>query len=298
MDDGKYLIFGGYRGESTLNDLLVVDAKTTDWKATLIAAKDPPAARSRGNMVYDTAKGVAYVYGGRANGSALSDDDLHVFTMGTSTWSKLTLDPRPSALVGSSMAWSQDCACGYLFGGASDTKFVPETWRFDTAPSPHFTKLTTPSAPSPRYDATWVVVPGEKRALLFAGAQGMRGNGNFMNDLWSFDFKTETWSLVATTGKAPTARRGTFATLDRTRKRMIVGLGESKSAALDDLASFDIATSTWSALPYVWDTKKEAERVFPLSLEATTHDGWLVGGLNDNFNSTSDGAFSLEIPAP
>ncbi len=297
MTDGKYMIFGGFRGETPLNDLFIVDAKSTEWITTPIAAKNPPAARSRGNMVYNALTSVAYVYGGRASGSALSDDDLHVLDMATSTWSKLTVDPRPRALVGSSMVWSQDCACGYLFGGGSSTLLLAETWRFDTAPTPRFTKLETPSAPSPRNDSTWVVVPGERRALLFAGSKGVQ-SGTFMNDLWSFDFQTEKWSPVETKGTAPPARRGAFATLDRTRKRMIIGLGESKSGSLDDLASFEIATSTWSALPYVWDRKKDSDRVFPLSLQGATHDGWLAGGLDQNFGGTSDGAFSLEIPAP
>ena len=297
MDDGSYLVFGGFSGQKTLNDLLVVDARTTEWKATPLAAKAPPAARSRGTMVYDTSKKMAYIYGGRANGNDLSDGDVHVLDVGASAWSTIIVNPRPTALVGSSIVWNQDCSCAYLFGGSSAGDVHAETWRLDTAPTVHFTKLDQPAMPSARFDASFVAIPGQKRALLFAGANGTRGSGKFMNDVWSFDFQTEKWSEVTVQGDLPTARRGAFAALDRTRKRLIIGLGESRSGALDDLASFDIATSTWSQLPFVWDTKNEAERIFPLSLSGETHDGWMVGGLNDNFASTSEGAFTLDLGA-
>ena len=103
--------------------------------------------------------------------------------------------------------------------------------------------------PSPRMGALAVVDAAARRALVFGG--GDRGESEQYSDLWSFDFDSGSWSLLAS-GNPPIKRTDALGVFDAAHRRLIVHGGfytNPSKTALADTWIFDAAAGTWSSPP-------------------------------------------------
>jgi len=80
---------------------------------------------------------------------------------------------------------------------------------------------------------------------MFGGREGIDMNETALNDLWSFDVTTETWSMVKTS-PAPEAR--SFHKMVCIGETLYLFGGCGTSGRLADLHSFDTNTGTWTDL--------------------------------------------------
>jgi len=100
-----------------------------------------------------------------------------------------------------------------VFGGRSYHEYFNDLWALKLDPGGEYWEEISVSGPrpAPRKQAAMVYDPVNDRLLLFGGALG---DNNFsVNDLWSFDFATGTWTELGP-DPAPCPRHGMRAVYD------------------------------------------------------------------------------------
>ncbi|HDM89663.1 MAG TPA: hypothetical protein ENG67_00455 [candidate division WOR-3 bacterium] len=100
-----------------------------------------------------------------------------------------------------------------VFGGRSYHEYFNDLWALKLDPGGEYWEEISVSGPrpAPRKQAAMVYDPVNDRLLLFGGALG---DNNFsVNDLWSFDFATGTWTEISP-DPAPCPRHGMRAVYD------------------------------------------------------------------------------------
>jgi N-acetylneuraminic acid mutarotase len=167
----------------------------------------------------------------------------------------------PDVRADSSAALSGDGLTLVLFGGDTANVVCPnippkqhvgDTWVLDTACG-QWTELSA-SGPSARSRHSMVADPARDRVLLFGGrwrADPTGGNYTLYNDVWSFDFATQSWTHIPATGTAPSPRYNTTAVVDGDRL-IVFGGGTATSAVsfdpVGDVFALDLTTSEWSEI--------------------------------------------------
>lgn len=188
--------------------------------------------------------------------------------------------PTPRGEVGG--AWDPTGKRLVFFGGdegtpvecQSQTSFSAETWAWETDCGT-FADLTKDAGPSARGRHAYV---GDEGHLYVHGGRyrdGTSGNYTLLDDLWAFDYATDTWELLAEEG--PGKRTNHTLVVDGDRL-ILFGGNESRDGAsfapLGDTWAFDLTTRTWEELETTGDP---TARLF----HAAATDGdtmWVYGG--------------------
>jgi galactose oxidase-like protein len=113
-----------------------------------------------------------------------------------------------------------------LFGGRAAGEPLGDLWSFAGGAW----RQISAEGPTPRFGHNSAYIGGR---LIVFGGQG--GAGVFFNDLWSFDTTKESWTQLAESGQAPSARYGSGGTA--------VGSSLTISHGFTDAGRFD---DTWS----------------------------------------------------
>lgn len=221
-------ILAGAATDANGNGVLdVCDNTYSGWNPRFTAPGDPPA-RSRHAIAYDSARGVAVLFGGQS-GANLGD-----------TWEWSPADGwqqrggGPSPRQGHGLAFDDDRNRTVLFGGF-DSTYSGQTWEWDGA-----AWTQSPAVgPSPRRDAPLAFDSARDRVVLFGGF-----NGANLDDTWAFDGSS--WSLQNTPSPRPSARRGHAMTFDSTRNVVLLFGGTNGSQVLGDLWQWN--GTQWSLL--------------------------------------------------
>ncbi len=85
--------------------------------------------------------------------------------------------------------------------------------------------------PNARSYACMIADTAHARAILFGGW----GVGQYLNDVWSFDFSSEVWSLINPSGQAPPVRREATALYHGAQNAMIVFGGTDGNTYYNDV---------------------------------------------------------------
>lgn len=188
----------------------------------------------------------------------LSADGERPACTGTTGASTATPDPRGDAAG----ALDPTARRFVLFGGDTavavcpnvpTAKFVGDTWVLDVACG-EWRKLAD-GGPSARSRMASTTDAARGRAIVFGGRYraGTSGAYTLYDDVWAFDFATEAWSKIATTGTGPSARANATAVYDAEGDRVIVFGGNSSTNGLSfkpeqDAFALDLKTNAWSAV--------------------------------------------------
>ncbi len=129
---------------------------------------------------------------------------------------------------------------------------VGDTWLLDTTCG-GWTEVSATGGPSARARHAMALDATRARALLFGGRTRAASSGPYtlFNDLWAFDFTSKTWSEIATTGTAPTARANSAMAV--AGGQLLVFGGSTDTSGLsftptNDTYALDLTTSAWSKL--------------------------------------------------
>lgn len=135
-----------------------------------------------------------------------------------------------------------------LFGGqiTAGGQVTPlnDTWRFDLTTHTWEPLATFGTLPPARYRHT-VICDAPRHRMLVYGGLGVSG---YLNDVWSLDLDTATWSQIVSSGEIPAARARHNAVYDPLRDRMVVFGGNEGTVMSDTLHALDLATLTWSRI--------------------------------------------------
>ena len=142
-------------------------------------------------------------------------------------------------------------------GGTPTHTHVGDTWLLDVGCGT-FAQIdgTGPSARARHSITEDGTATGAGRALLFGGRTRPAGSTaayTLMNDVWSFDFATTSWTEVATTGTKPSARYNSAIAVSAKRSKLYVFGGSVSTSGLSftprsDTFALDLKTNTWAAV--------------------------------------------------
>lgn len=210
-----------------------------------------PRSQTFGTLVLDAARRRLIEFGGETD---LALNTTRVFPLDASSpaWSMLGTAPGPmpgprlfSSAVLDPIRDRMIVHGGFVVQGSSSI-VLSDTWVLDLGGTPTWSMLPT-SSPGPQvYNAAAMVDPVRDRMLLFGGV----GPGS-STQVWSYDLATGTgWSVLPTSGVAPSIRQAHAIVYDPVRDRMLVvgGLPSVLPAALDVYALSLSGTPTWTVL--------------------------------------------------
>jgi len=230
--NGSLCVFGGYDGQSRLNDFHSYHFAERRWSPVLPSAGSgpPPSPRDRHvALVYGTE---FFVFGGFDGTSRIAD--FYGFDFSSMTWRQVTplSGAAPSPRHSHSAVVYQDSA--YVYGGY-DGSYRSDFHRFDFATRHWGAVNTTGRSPRARYRATTVVHCNTM--VLFGGHDGTR----HLADTHVFDFDTRVWTAILAEGSPPIPRDSHVAVVHMDSMYIF---GGSTGSAMNDLLELQLPTDT------------------------------------------------------
>jgi cysteine-rich repeat protein len=168
------VLFGGVTGFTTLtayNDTWTWDGTT--WFQHMVV--NPPAPRFNAGFAYDSARGVAVLFGGHDTSTVFGD----TWEWDGTSWTQQMI-AGPPARAGHAMAYDPVRRKIVMFGGAGLT----DTWEYDGA----WAQAAPTASPPPRNGVVMAYDPLRARVVVFGGVVP----GAFLADAWEYD--GQTWS--------------------------------------------------------------------------------------------------------
>eukprot|EP00594_Rhizosolenia_setigera_P021143 CAMPEP_0178980024 /NCGR_PEP_ID=MMETSP0789-20121207/26237_1 /TAXON_ID=3005 /ORGANISM="Rhizosolenia setigera, Strain CCMP 1694" /LENGTH=793 /DNA_ID=CAMNT_0020670333 /DNA_START=181 /DNA_END=2560 /DNA_ORIENTATION=- len=222
--DGAIYVFGGYDGQTRVNDFHSFSFVEKRWSQINPSPSSgaPPSPRDRHVSVVHGH--CFYVFGG-FDGS-IRVQDFHKFDFRTNEWSRIFSLRGNSPSPRHSHSAVVHMNCMYVFGG--EFNFRTSTWS------------VVPSAgrsPRARYRGTCVV--HSHKMYLFGGHEGT----THLADTYIFDFHTRVWSYLNTQGVPPIPRDSHVAVVYRDSMYVF---GGSTGSAMNDLFELNLMTNVWS----------------------------------------------------
>ena len=219
----------------------------------------PPVAAEYAAMAFDPSTNKIILFGGYNNGN-LGD----TWSWDGTNWTQLSPATSPSARNGASMAYDPINHRLILFGGFSGSSPKNDTWKWDGTTWVQLLDGSTNSPPA-RGFATMAFGPTVNQMILFGGF----GTVTRMNDTWSWDGATTTWTeLNDGSSGSPPARSKAVMGYDPVNNRNILFGGQSNSGELGDTWSWD--GTTWS-VPLSITTSPAARDSASFALDASNH---------------------------
>jgi len=205
-----------------------------------------PLARRDHSLIFDSDRGVLYVFGGRAAGTTLGD--LWSYDLTTSQWMEIAPSgERPDARFGHNALYDAERRrLVVALGQASSSDFFNDTWAFDPAAST-WSRIGEEGSerPAVRYGSAGAGDRSGGRLLI---SHGFTNQGRF-DDTWSLDMAGGAWRRTATSGALPVERCLTRGFWDRAGGRFFMFAGQTDAEPfLGDFWSLDEAAGGWTQL--------------------------------------------------
>jgi len=130
------------------------------------------------------------------------------------------------------------------------------------------------TAPAARRNASAILDSAHNRMVIFGGF-----SSTYLNDIWTFDLTSNSWTnLTPASGAMPAPRLTPASIYDAGAHRMVTWSGQGQGVFFNDVWAFDLDTNTWSpftpaggppqiryGVGYTWD---------PLAKELVTFAGF------------------------
>ncbi len=273
---GLSVVFGGLmnatRGVTVNNQTWTFNLTTFAWTNRTTAGA--PSPRTNASMAYDAAADRVVLFGGTSKpGVYLSD--TWAFDLATDTWTNVTTSaPSPRASAG--FAYDSRADRFVLFGGANPTGFLRDTWAYDFG-TRTWTNVTPATSPPQRLSPGFAYDPAANRTVMFGGYKW----GGALNDTWSFDLGTRTWTQRFPT-ISPLGRAFTGMAYDASKDRFVLFAGYGNLAPTTDSWAYDYGADTWTNLnpalepPPRWN--------FGMDYDAANARTLVVGGFTGAWN--------------
>ncbi|KAK0588777.1 hypothetical protein LWI29_005368 [Acer saccharum] len=196
-----------------------------------------------------------YAFGGEFAPRVPVDNKLHVFDLGTLTWSVAdAIGDVPPPRVGVTMAAVGNTI--YVFGGRDGThKELNELYSFDTCTNKWTLLSSVDDDVGPPHRSYHSTAADEQHVYIFGGC-GVAGR---LNDLWAFDVVDEKWIEYPTAGDSCKGRGGPGLVVARGKIWVVYGFA---GVEMDDVHCFDPVHGQWAQVETSGE-KPTARSVFP-----------------------------------
>lgn len=196
----------------------------------------------------------------------------------TVNWYEWSGSSAPPSREDMSMVYDLSTHSTLLFGGCcSPSLTLGDTWIFDEG----WSQLFPSPAPSSRMGAAVTYDRAARNIVLFGGCTGTVTACTFLNDTWTWDGVTKTWTQQFPP-VSPSPRVTSIAYDEATKTAVLFGGGGTDGALAD--------TWTWDGIAKTWTQHNPAAsppaRQAPLAYDASTRTVVLFGG----------GKWTVEVP--
>lgn len=158
-------------------------------------------------------------------------------------------EPKASGpeLEGHSAVWDPENGRMLVFGGRSSTQECSnDLWAYDPDANTWSTATASGTRPSARYGHTAVMDAANGSMYVFGG----RDAGGALNDCYTFDISTDTWSQVTMSGTIPSVRyRHAAVLIPGSPPRMLICGGRLLSTSVLPVTTYfllDLSTYAWT----------------------------------------------------
>ena len=222
-------------------------------------------------MAYDSAADRIVLFGGFDG--TLTLNDTWAYDLNTNTWQKKSPSVSPSGHWLAGMAYDAQSDLIVLFGGGTTCcNDVGDTWVYNLN-SNTWTQRSPSLAPSPRHAHAMAYDSESNRVVLYGGLRG--STPLFLNDTWSYDTDTDTWTQMNPVAGPPAMGELALA-YDVRSDRVVEFGGVTSTGPLDKTWTYDVNSDTWAnANPTV---KPPARSHFPMAFDSRANRTILFGG--------------------
>ncbi len=194
-----------------------------------------PSGRGRGAMTYCSTTNEIILYGGQGR------TDTWSFDCESQTWSEVNPSTSPDLYDSHAMAYDPIENVIILFGGFGEGNIRSNsTWSFDCE-TRDWTRLQPVESPRARYAHVMTYDSGIEKMVMTCGSSGNQG---YLNDTWTYDVSTNTWSEVVVGGNID-ALKWSAMVYDSINEKNILFGGNIPDIEVGDTLIFDTQTDTW-----------------------------------------------------
>ncbi len=236
----RIIVFGGSGNSGFLNDAWAFSLETRVW-TKLQTTGTPPSPRHAFDGIYDPVGQQLVIYSGQGNGLLNDTWTLNLTTLQWRDVSPALDSARPKRRYGSAGVFDPVTRSLVSFAG-----FTSEAGRFNDTQSfglgGNAWQDWSPGGTRPKVRCllTGAFDRANRRMIVYAGQ-----NNGWLDDLWSFDLATRTWTEL-TPAVRPTGRW--FASLAVDKDSRVLMFGGTGAAVYGDLWSFDQSARQWTQL--------------------------------------------------
>jgi hypothetical protein len=217
-----------------------------------VAGRDSPTSGEDGALAHDGKRHRLWLYGGKGDDD-VNRNELWSFDLLARRWERVEAEgPQPPPREDHSLVFDQANDQLVLYGG-EDGDTSNETWFFDLA-GRRWQNATNASAPFLESHVA-IYDPRAERMLVQGGMRRRKDERELEENLWVLELRRAapaygSWSVLATQGPQPKARREHDGVYDERRQRLLIfgGRQRSNSSFLNDLWALDLATARWQEL--------------------------------------------------
>ena len=227
------LMFGGINtAQKTYSDTWKYDYNTNTW--TNLNPKNSPSARAKGYLAYDSESDQLVYFGGYGDNKVLLAETW-TYSYSENTWTNRTSGTQPSARQRCHMYYDSKSDRIIMFGGwLGGDEVLDDTWAYDCN-TYTWTKMQPAASPHARARNGFVYIP--EWDFLFC-THGFGGTDGDLNDTWTYDYDTNTWTELTPETTATPAGRHCFNIAYDSKSHVILCYGGSNA-----VQSF---TDTWT----------------------------------------------------
>lgn len=192
-----------------------------------------PSARQDGHLVYDSESDRVVLFGGRTTSGA--SYETWSYDLNNNIWEQMSDAPMTMSFHALVYDSAYDRVIAFYGGVTMAYNFNTDTWE-DMIPSP---------APAANWGAMMAYDVESSKLILFGGGGGSGGNYFSYRETWTYDYQTNTWTLLDTTG--PPCREYGSMVYDSESDLIVLFGGEydGNQGYLDDTWVYDYNTNTW-----------------------------------------------------
>ncbi|MEI6309141.1 MAG: kelch repeat-containing protein [bacterium] len=276
----KLIVFGGWGNSGKLSDTWAYNYATNVW--TNRNPTNPPPARARHAIAYDSQSGKLILFGGLDDyGNLLNDTWAYDYI--SNTWTNRNPINSPPARDFHAITYDSQSNEMILFGGWGNSGRLNDTWAYNYATNT-WTNRNSTNPPPPRNSHAMVYDSKSGKVIFFGG---LADYGNLLNDTWAYDYISNTWTNRNPTNPPPTRNRHVMVYDSQSEKAFLFGGMDDYGNLLNDSWAYDFATNTWTNLNAISSPQVRIDSAMAYdgnSGKAILFGGWGNSGwLNDTW---------------
>ena len=217
----EVILFGGTSASDFANETWKFNS-SKQWER-LYPAQAPSARDTWPGMAFDSKRNVSVLFGG-FNRTIVKLNDTWEYNASSNTWTEITPENSPPAMMRLRMAFDSNRNVTVLFGGQTDaTSSSNETWEYNGSTWVERTDELGEAPPGRRLNA--ITFDSERnKMVMFGGVSG----GSFVNDTWEYDGTG--WSEKNEFQRAII----TYLAFDNNLNKMLMFGGDGSSSSIDN----------------------------------------------------------------